>query len=154
MKALLFLPALLPKPKVGSPSRVLFHFLERHLGQEGVEILSSQMFDPGRGHDPMAEVGHLDHGEVERAAPQVVHQKILPPPFGAPLAVSHGIFHPRGRRFIDHAQDLKPGLAECFQCEETLIVVGVGRDSDHDFEVRRSPEAQVGSFHQIPAQSD
>ena len=72
VKALFFLPALLPKPKVGSPSRILFCLFESHLGQDGVEIFSSQMFNPGRGHDPMAEVGHLDHGEVERTAAEVI----------------------------------------------------------------------------------
>ena len=73
-----------------------------------------------------------DKRSIERAAAEIVDKhrffRRLPYPF------TMSEFYTGRARLIQHTEHVKAGAAECFYCQESLVAVGVSRNSQNCLE--------------------
>ncbi len=120
--------------------------------QEGIHIIPAELRDPGAADHLVATSRHTDHGRIEGATTEIIHDDQFAPGAGSRTTGMMGIFDTRGGRLIEQPADLKAGAAEGLQRQEPLVAVGIGRDGDHGLQGLVGPEAQVRGGDEVVPQ--
>ena len=124
---------------------VLLEFGDQVFDQATVKVFAAQeRVAVGGKHFELlvtVNVGDVDHGDIERAAAQVIDADLAV--FVAHLVKTES--QSCGRRFVDDALDFETGNAAGVLGGLTLAVVEVGRNRDHGFG-HRFAEVVFGGF--------
>ena len=126
--------------------------IESQISEDFVKIVSSERADTFRSDYALFALIQLDQRGVKGSPSQVVHKDMALGFFLSRAPVTVAKLDARSRRFIQESQDVETGLPKGLRRQESLVAVGIRRNSEHHLEMACFNAGQVGMVQQVGPQ--